>query len=233
MSKNELSAFAAPSFTPAIATKPKQDLDRGYAPRLQLVATGNAKVVLEDKAKAGEFIIVDGADCTNLGKVVNVVLLGKLFKAVDNSGDDTIVNFDPKSDEYQSIVAKQKAKGFDSQCMIGPLYLAYNVDNECFVELYLNSKSAQREEGKLDAYVPIGPEQAKELGIEPRTPTLATLKSRFIDGKQYKWFVFDTVAGPASLDGVEPPAAEIVNKACENFYKQAVVEPVEKESRSR
>jgi len=230
---NELSAFSAPSFTPAITTKPKQNLDRGYAPRLQLVATGNSKVVLEDKAKAGDFIIVDGDNCETIGKSINVVILGKLFKAVDRSGESVVVNFDPASEEYQRIAQAEADGGFESQCMHGPLYLAYNVDTEAFVELYLCSTSAKREEGNLDNYVPIGPEQAKELGMDPRTPSLTTLNSRFVDGKKFKWFVFDTVAGPDSLDGVEPPAAELVNKACLNFYNQAKAEEVEDEDRSR
>lgn len=234
---NELSAFSAPSFTPALATKPKQDLDRGYAPRLQLVATGNSKVVLEDKAKAGQFVIQDGSEVQvvgeNNGKSIVVVLLGKLFKAVDRSGDEVVVNFDPNSDVYQDIAAREAAGGFDSGCMHGPVYLAYCVDAEQFVEISLISKSAKREEGKLDAFVPLSPEQAKELGCEPRQPSLCTLSSRFIDGKKNKWFVFDTKPGPASLQDVEPPANELVQKAVANFYKQAQPEEVEEENRDR
>ena len=234
---NELSAFSAPSFTPALTTKPKQDLDRGYAPRLQLVATGNSKVVLEDKAKAGQFCIQDGSEVTvvgeNKGKEIVIVLLGKIFKAVDRSSDEVVVNFDPTSDVYQDIAKREAAGGFHSGCMHGPVYLAYSVDAEQFVEISLHSKSAKREESKLDAFVPLSPEQAKELGCEPRTPSLATLKSRFIDGKQHKWFVFDTTPGPASLNDVEPPANELVQKAVANFYKQVEAEKVEEENRDR
>lgn len=234
---NELSAFSAPSFTPALTTKPKQDLDRGYAPRLQLVATGNAKVVLEDKAKAGQFVIQDGSEVTvvgdNNGKEIVVVLLGKIFKAVDRSGDEVIVNFDPNSDVYKDIAQREADGGFHSGCMHGPVYLAYCVNAEQFVEISLHSKSAKREESKLDAFVPLSDEQAEQLGVEARGPSLATLTSRFIDGKQHKWFVFDTKAGPASLEDVEPPANELVQKAVGNFYKQTVAEEVEEENRDR
>jgi hypothetical protein len=230
---NELAAFGSVPFAPAITKKPKQDLDRGYAPNLQLVATGNSKVVMEDKAKSGEFIIRDGQDVERLGKEVTVVLLGKLFKAVDFGGDETVVNYDPESDVYQDIASRQLKDGINSKCMFGPLYLAYCVNTESFVELYLNSKSGKREESNLDNFVPVGPEQAKELGIEPRGPSLATLKSRFVDGKNHKWFVFDTKAGPETLDGVEPPSPELVEKACVNFYKQAKEEEVEEEDRAR
>lgn len=230
---NSLAAFGSVPFTPAITKKPKLDLDRGYSPRLQLVATGNSKVVMEDKAKTGEFIVVDGEDVQPLGKEVNVVLLGKLFKAVDRSGDEVVVNFNPESEVYIDIARRQESEGFDSGCMEGPLYLAYCVEAEQFVEIYLNSKSAKREERNLDNFVPIGEEQAKALDMEPRAPTLSTLKSRFINGKRHKWFVFDTKAGPATLDGVEPPAQELVEKACLNFYKQAQEEEVEEEDRSR
>lgn len=230
---NELAAFGSVPFTPAIVKKAKQDLDKGYAPRLQLVATGNSKVVLEDKAKIGEFIIVDGESVTKLGKEITIVLLGKLFKAVDFSGDEAVVNYDSESDVYQGIAARQESGGIDSGCMYGPLYLGYLVDTESFVELYLNSKSAKREEDNLDNFVPIGVEQAKALDIEPRSARLTTLKSRFIDGARFKWFVFDTKAGPESLKGVKPPTPELVAKACTNFYKQAQPEQVEEESRAR
>lgn len=237
MSNNQLAAFGAVPFTPAITNKPKQDLDRGYAPRLELVSTGNSKVVLEDKARAGQFVIKDGDEVNvvgdNKGKEVTVVLLGKIFKAVDRSGDEVVVNFDPSSDVYQDIAAREAAGGFDSGCMHGPVYLAYCVDVEQFVEISLISKSAKREESKLDNFVPLGEEQAKALGTSPRGPSLATLKSRFIDGKKHKWFVFDTKAGPDTLDGVEPPAPELVTKACTNFYKQVEAEAVEEEDRAR
>lgn len=237
---NELAAFGSVPFTPAITNKPKHDLDRGYAPRLQLVSTGNSKVVLEDQAKAGEFVIQDGEDVTVVGEkvgkgvnVVNLVLLGKIYKAVDRSGDEVVVNFDPESDVYKDIAAREAAGGFDSGCMHGPVYLAYCIDAEAFVELGLISKSSKREENKLDQFVPIGEEHAKALGIEARGPSIVTLKSRFIDGKKHKWFVFDTKAGPETLDGVEPPAAELVTKACTNFYKQTLPEEVEEEDRAR
>ncbi len=236
---NELATFGGSiPFTPALAPAKKgQDLDRGYAPRLQLVSTGNSKIVLEDKAKAGQFVVQDGQDTSVVGakdgRQITVVVLGKIYKAVDRSGEEVVVNFDPSSEVYQDIAAREASGGFSSGCMHGPVYLCYNVDSELFVEIGLVSKSGKREESKLDAFVPIGPDQAKELGIEPRGPALATLTSRFIDGKQHKWFVFDTKAGPDSLEGVEPPANELVQKALGNFYKQVTDNEVEDEDRSR
>jgi hypothetical protein len=229
---NELAAFGSVPFAPALTNKPKA-LDKGYAPRLQLVATGNSKVVLEDKAKAGEFIVVDGQECDRFGKSATVVILGKLFKAVDFSGDKAVANYDPSSEEYVDIAQRQLKGGMASKCMFGPLYLAYHIESEQFVEIFLNSPSGKREEGKLDQFVPVGPEQAKSLDIEPRAPRLATLESRFVEKGQNKWFVFDTKEGPKSLNGVEPPEAELVAKACENFYKQAEVVEPEEEDRAR
>ena len=232
MSKNELAAFGSIPVAAALATKAPVT-EKNYAPRLQLVATGNSKVVLEDKAKAGEFIVVDGEDVDRFGKSATVVILGKLFKAVDFSGDKAIANYDPYSEEYADIAERQKKGGMASKCMFGPLYLAYHIESEQFVEIFLNSPSGKREEGKLDAFVPVGPEQAEALGVEPRAPRLASLDVRFVEKGQNKWFVFDTKEGPKSLDGVEPPAPEAVAKACENFYKQAEVETPEEEDRAR
>lgn len=219
---NELAAFGSASFTPAISTKKKTGVEKGYAPRLQLVSTGNSKVVNDGNARAGDFIVVDGKKFKdNIGKNATIVLLGKLYKAVDFSGDEVETSFDPESEAYQRIANELAEYGFDSQCMVGALYLGYLVETEQFVELYLNSKSLANEEDNLDEFVPVGPELAEQLGIDPRPPQIASLKSRFIEGKRYSWHVFDTTPGPESLEGVEPPANEIVQQALANFYKQA------------
>lgn len=229
---NELSAFSAPSFTPALTTKPAQDLDKGYAPNLQLVASGTSKVFTDELAKLGEFIIKDGDSITRLGKTITVVLLGKIFKAVDRSGEQVVVDYDQTSDVYKDIVARQAKGGYKSKCMHGPVYLAYVVEAEQFGELSLLSNSAKREESNLDGFVPLSPEQAEELGVDPRGPVMTTLESRKVEKGDNTWYVFDTKPGPKALaEGTEPPSNEVVLKAVENFYKQT--QPAEKEEESR
>lgn len=221
---NQLAAFGGIPFSPAALT-PKKDraLERGYAPSLRLIATGTSKLVSEDRFGVGNYAVVDGQNKTELeDDELLVVPLAKLHKAVDFSEkDETVVAFGEETEEYQRIAGECDEGGYDSGCMYGPLYLFYLVNTSQFVEFYLNSKSAKFEEDSIDSYLPISEEIAEQYGVAARPPQLVTLSAKLVKGKRNQWYVPVVSDGPKSLDGIDPPEAEAVLKACENFVKQA------------
>ena len=217
---NSLVAFGAIPFSAAALAKPKQNLDRGYASRLQLCSKG--KLVDEGKVRPGSFAVIDGESVIDLGKAVTVIPLACLDKALDVSGDEVIVAFGEDNPEYKRI--QHQAGSQDSGCMFGPVYLVFETSTCQFLELFFNNKSGRNEAPKLATFLPISAEAAKQYGVEARAPRAATVKSKLVQKGKWSWFAPEVVDGPASLDVETPPSAQDITQACENFAKQAVVE---------
>jgi len=217
---NSLVAFSGIPFSQAALAKPKQNLDRGYASRLQLCSKG--KLIDEGKVRPGCFAIVDGDNVVDLGKEVTLIPLACLDKALDVSGEEVVVAFGEDNPEYIRISKESTVQ--DSGCMYGPVYLVFETSTCQFLELFFNNKSGRNEAPKLATFLPISAEAAKAYKVEARAPRAATVKSKLVKKGKWSWFAPEIVDGPATLDVETPPSSEDIVKACENFAKQAIVE---------
>lgn len=236
MSENSLVAFGSIPFSPAALAKPKQNLDRGWASRLQLVATGSSNLAMEeDKEKrieVGNFAIVDGDNVVDLGNSVTFIPLTRLDKALDisgSTGEPVVVAFGEDNEEYQRIAEQSTVK--DSKCMHGPVDLVFETSTCQFLELFFSNKSGRMEAPKMGPFFPISPESAKAYECEPRAPRAVTMTSKLVKKGTNKWYVPVISDGPKSLNVANPPSQEDITKACNNFMKQAA--PPEKENRDR
>lgn len=230
---NELAAFSSIPFSPAALAKPRQNLDRGYAPRLQLISTGTSGIAMKKQAQVGNFAIVDGDRVEDVGDSHVIIPLARLDKAVDTSGDSAVVAFGQDNPEFQSIAARCDRDGFDSGCMYGPVFLVFHVGTCQFLEIYLNNKSGRLEAERINTYLPISKEAAEQYGVDARAPAPVSLSSKLIPAKgkrRNSWYVPVAEDGPATLNVETPPSPEELQKACGNFIKQA---QVEKEDRDR
>lgn len=231
---NQLSAFNAIPFSPAtLANKPKRNLERGYASRLQLVATGTSGLAMDEKCKVGNYALVDGDEAIDLGNDLTVVPLVRLDKAVDFSGDDVEVAFGVDNPRYVDIAGRSDRDGYDSGCMYGPVYLVFETGTGQFLELFLNSKSTRREDSSLIPFLPVSQEAAAQYDCEPRAPQMVSLSSKKLERGKNKWYVPVVKEGPPSVDIADPPTPEEITTACLNFVKQTEAEKVEEETRSR
>ena len=231
MSENQLAAFGSIPFSPAALAKPKQNLDRGYAPRLQLVSTGTSNLAMDKKAEVGNWAIVDGESVVDLGDSVVVIPLCRLEKAVDFSNSDNDIGvvsaFGADTEAYIAIQKASDEFGYDSNCMYGPLYLGFCVTTCQFVEYFCNNKSSRNEAPRLDAFLPISAEAAKQYKVEAREPVPVSFCTKKVKGRgknKNQWYVPVITAHEGELNVENPPVPEDLAKACANFVKQTIVE---------
>ena len=138
-----------------------------YLPRIQLMTSAS------DKCKDGSFPInhyalVKDQAFKDVGDAVDVLVLTWRPKALE-IGEEVISVFDPKHPEFMRI--QEKSSQPNSGCMFGPEFLLYIPSQKEFATFFCGSKSARREAPILESLV-----------TKP-----ATLKSRLIDNKKYKW----------------------------------------------
>jgi len=225
---NQLTAFSGIPFSPAALAKPKRE-DKGYAPRLQLVSTGSSGLV-EKGVSVGNYGLVDGDNVSDLGDSLTIIPLVRLDKAVDFSDSEEVVSaFGEDNPEFQRIKGEVDENGYDSGCMYGPLFLAFLVETCQFVELFLNNKSGRNVADDFNPFLPIGKEVAESLNVEPRAPQPVQLTSVLLPRKpskktRHKWHAIEVAAHEGPLNVAEPPSQEALQKACDNFVKQSIVE---------
>jgi hypothetical protein len=241
MSNTSLAAFgsipvseAALPSTEKAAKKPQGK----FLPRVQFVSTGSSKLVTDKKVEVGHWALVDGDETTDLGESIDVIVLARVDKGVDFSGDETVVAFKSSNEEdnaeYARIEAEVIADGYDSGCMYGPVYLLFLCDTEQFVELFFNNTSGRNEADNIDLFLPISVEAAQANDCEPRAPRLATLGTKEVTSKRgkksYTYCVPTTNEGPKALQIDNPPQPAEVIERCNKFVDQT---KIEKESRNR
>jgi len=223
---NAITAFSSVPFSPAALAKPKKKAGK-FPARLQFIATGQSKVVTSGQVKVGHWALVDGETTTDLGESINVIVLGRLDKAVNMTSDDVETHFAP-SKGYDECVEAVEADGYNSGCMFGPVFLCFLCDTEQFVELFLNNKSGRLEGDNINGFLPISEAVAKEFECEARPARPATLGSKtasFKKGKKtIEYCVPTTDECVVALEVENPPTPEQLKEACDNFVKQAEVE---------
>jgi len=240
MSNTQLAAFGSiPVSEAALPSTEKKAKPQGkFLPRVQFVSTGSSKLVTEKKVGVGHWALVDGDVTTDLGESIDVIVLARVDKGVDFSGDETVVAFKSQNEEdnaeYARIEAEVIADGYDSGCMYGPVFLLFLCDTEQFVECFLNNTSGRNEADNIDLFLPISVEAAKANDCEPRAPRLATLGTKEVTSKRgkksYTYNVPTTNEGPKSIKLDNPPEPTEVIERCNKFVDQT---KIEKESRNR
>lgn len=134
------------------------DMAKGadFLPRIQLVTKG--KYVDKGKITPGRWGVplVGGEDITDLGNVIDILVIGWRPKAMDVSNKAMIiVNYDPQSEEFKRIATAKKQPGQTmTNCMWGPTFLVYERSTAKFYELFMSNASGRQEAGKLKPFLP-------------------------------------------------------------------------------
>jgi len=159
-----------------------------WLPRLQLMSSNS------EKCKKGEFpvnhyALVVGQTFNDLGTEVDALNLAWRPRAMDLSGDNIVTVYDPKSKEFQDIVARSAEQ--NSGCMYGVEFLLYIPSAKTFAGFFMGSKTARNEAPNVKAKM-----------HEP-----ITLKHQIIENKRYSW------AGPIVVSCTTPfeiPPKELI-----------------------
>ena len=173
-----------------------------FLPRLQLMTAAS------DKCKDGKFQInhyamIRDQNFKDVGEAVDILVIAWRPKALE-IGDEVISCFDPKNTEFVRI--QEKSAEANSGCMYGPEFLVWVPAEKDFATFFCGSKSSRREAPSILAYL--------------QKP--ATLKSRFVETKKFKWwtpavFGCSTPFDTPNLDKLKavvekfnnPPATEV------------------------
>jgi hypothetical protein len=135
-------------------------------------------------------------------------------KALDmNDRDAIIAVYDMTLPEFQRI--KDAAAQPNSSCMWGPSFLVVERTTGNMYELFMGNKSARQESGKLRPFLPLGKEKAEAAGEEPHGPIPCTLKSRYIQRRDYGWHV--PVVTKCSEPFTTLPEMDAMRKEIETF----------------
>lgn len=183
-----------------------------YLPRLQLMTAAS------DKCKSGEFpinhyaLIRDQA-FQDLGTSVDTLIVAWRPKALE-IGEEVISVYDHKSPEFARIATKSAEP--NSGCMFGPEFLVYVPAIKDFATLFCGGKSTRREAQNINA-----------LLTKP-----ATLKSRLVETKKYKW---QTMAVTSCSTPFDLPDIEKLKQVVEKFNNppQSTVEVAADEGEER
>lgn len=153
---------------------------------------------------AGNFIYTAGQEIEDLGKEFECVPLALRPKAIDSSGDDVIVTYDAKSEEFKRITEESQSKDTDIKDgkMSGVEVLLWlpEVDGGTFCPYYLGSKSAMYEAARFKKY----------------NGTLCNVESKLIKGKKYSWFAPAVKRSDNVL--TNPPEEDAVGIEVHKFY---------------
>lgn len=192
-----------------------------WLPRLQFCAP-NSDVVKEDKIPKNHYAKILGKHLTDLGESIDIIPLERRRKAMDMSGDQMLIVYDPKL-VIDEATGKKKATGefarimeksteTNSGCMFGPEFLVYVPQLQEFLTFFMGSASARNESALLTARL-----------LKP-----TTLKSQALSNTKYKWTtpaVFEC-STPFDLPNVEEVKAQIIRF---NNPPESTVETVDKE----
>lgn len=165
-----------------------------YLPRLQLMTAAS------EKCKSGVFPInhyalIRDQNYIDLGESIDVLIVTWRPKALE-IGDEVISVFKPDHPEFQRIQAKSSEQ--DSGCMYGPEFLMYIPAQKSFATFFCGSKSSRRESPNIRALM----------------TKAATLKSRFVETKKYKWY---TPSVTSCSTPFEMPDMEDLKKSVDKF----------------
>jgi len=172
-----------------------------------------------EKVASGEFpmnhwALVRDQNYVDIGADVDVAIVSWRPKALDMSGESIITCYDHKDAVFIRIQEKAGLK--DSKCMSGAEFLVWVPSKKCFATLFMGTKSARREAPT----------------IKSRMGKAATLKSKKIETKSYKWYAPLCVACSTPF---ELPPQELVVEVLTKFNNppQNEVESAPEETRER
>jgi len=142
-----------------------------YLPRVSIMGT-NAKLVAENKIRAGNYAFMKGSDSfIDLTAEFSALILAwrPLFMKID--GDTIISEYDPSSDLAKKIQTESEVQ--DSGCMWGPDFLVA-IPNHGMATYFANSKTARRE--------------AQNAMPILKGTRMATFRSHLIATLKYRWW---------------------------------------------
>jgi hypothetical protein len=184
-----------------------------YLGRVKFCQASSEEVKSGVVPRGGHFVFETDSGVIDLGPAMQCLPLGGRAKAIDYSGEDVVVNFDPTSDTFQKIAMNCK---YGSRKMAGPEHLLYLPTVKEFAYLYCYNKTLKEVSAKVQA--------GKGKAIE--------LESYFYKGARDSWHkikVEDCAAFPI-------PDAAAIQRAIEAFRaeeKGAGVEEAPADSRER
>ena len=176
-----------------------------FLPRLQLM------IATSEPCKNGDFPINHYAlvrsknSMEDLGDSVDLFVVTWRPKALKI--DETVFAvYDPKlgddgkpTGDFARIMIDSEKR--DSGCMYGPEYLVWIPQIKEFATFFMGSKSSRRESPLMSA----------------RCGKMATLKSKLIPGKKYKWFAPSVFACSTPPDEANMPSAVDIKTEVDKF----------------
>ena len=218
MSDRDLIPFSADQLPSCdVATDSElTELTKGtdFLQRVQLVTKG--KYVDTQKIAPGHYGVPQpgGEEILDLGDSMDILPIAVRAKALDmNDRDAIIAVYDMNLPEFQRI--KDAAAQPNSSCMWGPSFLVVERTTGNMYELFMGNKSARQESGKLRPFLPLGEKKAEAAGEEAHGPIPCTLKSRYIQRRDYGWHV--PVVTKCSEPFATLPDLEAMRKEIETF----------------
>lgn len=189
----------------------------GYRDQVKIEQKGKRGVI-----EAGSWSTGKDDNIVDHGDEIDVLVLARRAKAVDmRDSEEIVVNYDPKSEEFQEIHAVAKQPGLNN-CMSGPDFLLYHRQSGKFVEFFCVNKSSQRESAKLAAYMPT----VKDGETTPPVP--CTIKSTFVETSKYSWYA--PTVGRCSTPFTDLPTADAFEAAINDFLNPKTEEVVEEDA---
>jgi len=172
-----------------------------YLPRIQLCGSSSKLFKKNKIAKQHYAYVVTDENFKDLGASVDVLPIAWRPKALDMSGDSPVQCFDEKSDTFKDIQIRAGVK--DSECAFGPEFLIWIPSLKSFAGLFMGSKTARSEAGKVRELLSKG----------------ATLTSTVIEGKN--GFIWEAIVVNPCTTPFELPAPADLRLAIEKFYTEA------------
>lgn len=174
-----------------------------YLPRLQLM-TSSSDICKTGAFPINHYALINGQNHTDVGLEVDALIIAWRPKAM-KMADDIVVSYNPNDDLFRQIQQESETK--DSGCMYGPEFLVFTQGK--FATFFLGSKSA-RKEGQ---------------NVRARLGQIATLKSKLIEWKAYKWQAPVVIPCNSPFD---LPSTEAITEEVEKFNNPPVVAAPEK-----
>lgn len=171
-----------------------------YFPRLQLCGSSSKLFKKNKIAKQHYANVVTEEQFKDLGLSVDILPLAWRPKALDMSTDTPFSCYDEKSDTFKEIQARAGVK--ESKCAFGPEFLVWIPSIKSFSCLFMGSKTARSEAGKVRELLSKG----------------ATLNSTVIEAKDFIWEAI--VVNPCTTP-FELPSATGLRAALEKFQAEA------------
>jgi hypothetical protein len=197
MSENQLIPADISGTTDLDAFKDAVSGGDDYLGRFQLFGS-KSDACAEGKIGIGHYGYVKDQNIDDLGEEIDAVICTWRSKAVDNSGDQLVINYDAGSETYNEI--KKKSFIRDSNCMFGTEFLLWIPSAGVFGTYHMNSKTARRESKKM----------------APLIGKAATFRAILIDPPKSKFKWHGPVVTPCSAQ-LTIPELDVLKAEIEKF----------------